>query len=237
VWTRDDLYQEHGNYFNLEVFSFAGGTAPFDRNATVTYTITMTYDDGVTQSQSAAVDLAAECTGTPPTTARPPSDPDRFRLTEGLYGCGTSNGGAFLEWGYGDYPDGHHAAGFEIDLLRNGDVVEHHTTRGGDPPSDGASTTFDVRPAGNPGAALDPFFDQVTLQPASYSLSITVTYEDGATDKHIETFNLADLCDGVVNGRDATPPATSPVTTTPPSPGSTTTTVPAARCPRREAAI
>jgi hypothetical protein len=226
-WTGGGLYQEDGNYFNRRSFSDLG--VAIDPSATYTYWVTISYDDGVTQTGSALIDLAGACA---PAPAPPTPEPDRFQLIEGLYGCGTSNGGAFVEWSYGDYPDGHYAANFSLDLLRNGTVIEHHTTSGGDPTSDGAVTGFDVRPDGNPGAALDPFFDQVPLQPASYSLSITVTYEDGATDTHIVTFNLDDRCDGLVNGRTATVPTTTVAPTpAPSSPGTTTTTVPGGTLP------
>jgi LPXTG-motif cell wall-anchored protein len=222
LWAADELHQVNGDYFNEHEYPGSSG-ATFDGAASYTYTVTITYDDGLVQSNANTLSPGAICELDSQTTTAPPPapEPDRFQLAQGLYGCGTSNGGAFVEWSYGDYPDGHYAANFSLDLLKDGAVIEHHTTNGGDPTSDGAVTSFDVRYGDNPGAAFDPFFDQVTLQPASYSLSITVTYEDGATDKHIVTINLDDRCNGRVNGRSATAVA---AVTTPPNPGSATTT-------------
>lgn len=188
----------------------------------MSYSVTMTYDDGVTQTHRAAVDLAGECTGAPsspaPTTAPTPV-PDRFLLVGGSQ-CGTPAGGAFVAWNYHDVGDGHYAERFDVDLLRNSVVVEHHTVDGGDPTSDGAMTTFDIRPGGPADQVEDPWFDRLTLEPASYSLSITVTYEDGATDQHIVTIDLDAECGGVVNRRTDT---TVPATAAPTAPGSTTT--------------
>ena len=50
VWTRDDLYQEFGNYFN--VASYPQGGAALSQTSIVTYSVTITYDDGVTQKRS-----------------------------------------------------------------------------------------------------------------------------------------------------------------------------------------
>jgi LPXTG-motif cell wall-anchored protein len=223
VWTRDDLYQEFGNYFNTEVFSFVGGTAPFDRNVSLTYTVTMTYDDGVTQTQSTAIDLAPECTGTTPTTAPTtvaPAEPDRFGLWASGFWCGGEGTDAYVSWHYTDYPDGHYAAQIELDLLKNGAAIDRRAVINPDPTSDGAETDFTFP---------SDLFSVRTIEVASYSLAITVTYEDGATDKHVETFDLDQICDGRVNGQTA---ATVPATTTGPSdPGATTTTVPRGTLP------
>ncbi len=64
VWTRDDLYQEFGNYFN--VASYPPGGAALNQTAIVTYSVTITYDDGVTQTQSTTLDVAtARCVAPP----------------------------------------------------------------------------------------------------------------------------------------------------------------------------
>jgi LPXTG-motif cell wall-anchored protein len=184
----------------------------------------MTHDDGVTQTQSTAVDLAAQCTGIPPTiavptTVAPASEPDRFILGLSASDCGTANGGAFVRWDYIDYADGHYAARVDIDVLKDGAPFRNLRVAQPDPASDGAETDFDL-PSG--------VFDLHRLEVASYSLSLTVTYEDGATDQHVETFNLGEICNGRVNGQTAT---TVPAPTTPPTSGSTTTTVPSGTLP------
>jgi len=67
VRTRDDLYQEYGNYFNAMLYP-QGGT-PLNPMSVFTYSVTITYDDGVTQTQSTTVDVAsAQCLAPPPIT-------------------------------------------------------------------------------------------------------------------------------------------------------------------------
>ena len=215
VWSRDDLYQENGNYFGLPEF-FPDET--YDAALTYTYSVRITYDDGVTQTNSTTVNAAADCAATPPTTAPPTTAPtttapapagDRFVLRTESYGCGAAGGElASLSWRYQDVPDGHYDVRFDFDLMKNSVVIDHETITTGSIANDGLTAFTEYASDRFPGGPLEP---------ASYSLSITITYEDGVTEKHIETFNLASLCDGRVNGASG---ATAPTTTTPSGSGS-----------------
>lgn len=55
------------------------------------------------------------------------------------------------------------------------------------------------------------------LEAAAYTLDVTLTFEDGVTERHIETFHLDSLCNGRVNGVSGTiaPPTTAPGGTLP----------------------
>ena len=212
-WTGGGLYQEDGNYFNRRSFSELG--VPIDPSATHTYWVTISYDDGVSQTGSALIDLAAACT---PAPAPPTPEPDRFGLQQNGFFCGERGERASVVWHYQDYPDGHYAARADLQVLKNGVLIDQLEVQAPDPSSDGAATDL-VIPEGN--------LSDAPLEVASYSLSMTVTYEDGAMDKHIETFDLNDLCNGVVNGRTATTPST----TAPDEASTTTTTVPTGTLP------
>jgi hypothetical protein len=217
VWTADgDLHQENGDYFNRRTFSSAN--PPFNPAGAYFYDVTITYDDGATQTQGAAIDVADECarsTPAPPSTV--PAATDRFVLRTNDYDCGNSGTAAFVEWTLTEVPDGHYVTANSYDLLEDGQVVDHKGASGfGDPGLDSLSDS--VRVPAN-------FFDVVRLEAASYTLSVTNTYEDGQSDQHIETLNLADLCSGVVNGRTASAPSTTPTSL------STTTTVPGGTLP------
>ena len=69
VRTRDDLYQEYGNYFNT--MRYPQGGTPLNPTSVFTYSVTITYDDGVTQTQFTTVDVATAQCPAPPTTAPP----------------------------------------------------------------------------------------------------------------------------------------------------------------------
>jgi hypothetical protein len=219
-WSGGGLYQEDGNYFNRRSFAELG--IEIDQGATYTYWVTISYDDGVTQTGSALIDLATACAAAPPTTSAPQPEPapDRFGLWASGFWCGGQGSDAHLSWHYADYPDGHYAARVDIDVLKNGAPYRNLHVAQPDPSSDGAETDFAL-PSG-------VFGDVEPLEVASYSLTVTITYEDGATDTHIETFDLDQICDGRVNGQTA---STMPATTAPSSPDATTPTVPGGTLP------
>lgn len=223
VFFRSELHQVNGDYFNSVHFPGPGDT--LKPSALYTYQVMITYDDGETEWQPTEVDLSSACANTPTPTSppAPQPEPDRFGLQQNGYFCGERGEPAFVVWHYQDYPDGHYAARSTLQVLKNGVLIDQLEVQAPDPSSDGAADEL-VIPEGN--------LSNAPLEVASYSLSMTVTYEDGATDKHIETFDLNDLCNGVVNGRTATPPSTTaPATTVPAGTATTTTTVPTGTLP------
>jgi hypothetical protein len=73
-WTRDELHQQDGDYFNTYFYPESGNESQWiEANATYTYTVTITYDDGVSQSVEASVDLTNSCPAAPPATTQPPA--------------------------------------------------------------------------------------------------------------------------------------------------------------------
>lgn len=206
VWTRDDLYQENGDYFNTVTYPQGGAT--LNPTGRYTYIVTITYDDGVTQTQSTTVDVAtAQCPDPPSTTtpAPPPPtqapSPDRFVLKSHNYACGAGGSGAHVQWDYIDVPDGHVATAYLTELAERGELIESYPGGTGEG-LDGETQTFGVP---------SDFFTLPTLKATTYTLTLTITYEDGVTEKHIETLDLADLCDGRVNGAGGTTATTTTV--------------------------
>jgi LPXTG-motif cell wall-anchored protein len=217
VFFRSELHQVNGDYFNSVHFPGPGVT--LKPTALYTYQVMISYDDGAFEIQPTEVNLSTACAGTSPTAPPAPQpEPDRFALEQNGFFCGGPGERASVAWHYQDFPDGHYAARADLQVLKNSVLIDQLEVQAPDPSSDGAATEL-VIPEGN--------LSDAPLEVASYSLSMTVTYEDGATDKHIETFDLNDLCNGVVNGRTLTPPST----TAPDEASATTTTVPTGTLP------
>jgi hypothetical protein len=74
-WTRDELHQQNGDYFNTYFYPESANESQWiEPNATYTYTVTITYDDGVTQSADTSVSLINACAAAPASTSAAPPE-------------------------------------------------------------------------------------------------------------------------------------------------------------------
>jgi len=104
VRTRDELSQENGDYYNT--MSYPAGAGTLNLTAVYTYSVTITYDDGVTQTQAATLDMAtAPCPAPPPVT--PVLTPPRTTMSSSVVTCPTASVAGAVRFAYDDHVDGH----------------------------------------------------------------------------------------------------------------------------------
>jgi hypothetical protein len=197
-WTRDELHQEDGDYFNTFFYPESANESQWiEPNATYTYSVTITYDDGVTQTTAVEVDLADACGGTAPSVPTAPADhTPRFEQSIRAI-CGSNGAATGIEVAYDDLVDGHVPQTVHEDLDAGGAIVwssnELHQVNG---------DYFNRRQlsAGSGLATFDPNL--------SYGYTLIISYDDGA--ERIETVWITPS-----TACAAAPPTTSPATTVP----------------------
>jgi len=195
IWSHNELNQVQGDYYNarnIDVTDHAD-EAPF------TYTVTITYDDGVSETRS--VQPIAETCGD---VVAPIPDSQRFDVKAADYSCPAS-GATFIAFIVMDRADGHIISGAEVTLTENGTTTFAIPVEA----TGLSSVTSDVIGQSLPFPLVD--VEPSTLQLVPYTLTITATYEDGVSETHARTIDLGALC-GAAASPDSPVAGTLPAT-------------------------
>ena len=181
LWSSTELRQVGGDYFNVHNFP-ATASIPIASTSVFTYSLTILYEDGVTQTQSVNLAIADLCDATSPTTTAPPTtapqttEPaiSRFELGVGGVGrCWTPD--KFISFNYVDFVDGHLNTESYFQLLAAGRVVDEFSGTTAEGGIDGETAVWDL-----PGH----LFDVDELEATTYTLVMWVKYEDGVVESH-----------------------------------------------------
>jgi LPXTG-motif cell wall-anchored protein len=204
LWSSTELNQVDGDYFNDHEFEWPT-EIPLTSSSVFTYSLSITYDDGVTEDQSVRLAIADQCaTGSPPTTAPPTSAPaaPRFELSKTAARCSGGLQSASIEFLFVDTVDQHVGVEHFYQLTAGGRVVGEI---GGESTSatDGLKDRW-TEPNG--------IFDLDRLEATTYTLTVWIKYEDGVVVSDSAAYDVAALCDG---DPASTPPASSPTTAPP----------------------
>jgi LPXTG-motif cell wall-anchored protein len=209
LWRSTELHQVDGDYFNVHNFP-ATAAIPITSNSLFTYSLTIVYEDGVTQAHSVSLAIADHCdarwptTTGPSTTAPPPTAPAISRFELGVGGGGTCwSPDKFIAFNYVDFADGHVNTESYLHLAAGGRVLDEFPGAIAEPGVDGETAEWQV-----PG----PVFDVDDLEATTYTLTMWVKYEDGVVESHSVSYDVVAIC-----GDDpaTTRPSSSPTTTQP----------------------
>jgi hypothetical protein len=170
-WERNELNQVAGDYYGVFAMYLTGQEGPY------TYTVTISYDDGATETLSTQV-----TDGPCDTNALPVPAGQRFEIKQIGYGC--PDNAASVEFALFDADDGHVAEQASMSLAEEG----------------GQTYTFvQVLPPGFDARFVSVPFPRLGQPPAelrvtTYTLTMTVTYDDGVEESHSRSVDLAALC-------------------------------------------
>lgn len=195
LWSSTDLHEVDGDYFNSHELEWPT-EIPITSSSVFTYTLTIAYDDGVTQTQSVNLSMADVCGTGSPTTAAPGP---RFTLSKTGVRCGDSLESASIEFLFEDTVDQHVAVEYFYRLTA-GDTVVAESGGQATSPSDGL-TEYITEPGG--------FLGVDRLEAATYTLTVWMKYEDGVLVSDSASYDVAALCS--IDGAASSPPTTEAV--------------------------
>jgi LPXTG-motif cell wall-anchored protein len=211
LWSSTEVRQVNGDYFNVHNFP-ATAVIPITGVSVFTYSLSITYDDGVTQTQAVSLSVADVCgsgsptTTVPPTTAPPTTAPAERRFDFGWDGfCLPDSGGSAIWYDYLDANDGHVPVEYHFQLLAGDAVVYNQSGPHGLPSEDWQGARWEI-----PGD-----FGVDRVEATTYTLVLWVKYDDGVVVSARAPFEVRGDCQG--DDPATTPPSSSPTTTTVPS--------------------